>query len=173
MAVSEEMKSGAARLAEDGKTPLFIAAGTSLLGVIAVADVVKADSAAAIAALREMGCDVVLLTGDNQRTADAIARQVGVSRVIAQVLPQDKARVVQELQAEGKKVAMVGDRHQRRPGAGDGGCGPGHRRGHRCGHRVGGHRADEEQPYGYRRRGSPVPGHPAEHPSEPVLGVLL
>ena len=57
----------------------------------------------------EMGCDVVLLTGDNQRTADAIARQVGVSRVIAQVLPQDKARVVQELQAEGKKVAMVGD----------------------------------------------------------------
>ena len=83
VAVSEEMKSGAARLAEDGKTPLFIAAGTSLLGVIAVADVVKADSAAAIAALREMGCDVVLLTGDNQRTADAIARQVGVSRVIA------------------------------------------------------------------------------------------
>ena len=74
VAVSEEMKSGAARLAEDGKTPLFIAAGTSLLGVIAVADVVKADSAAAIAALREMGCDVVLLTGDNQRTADAIAR---------------------------------------------------------------------------------------------------
>ena len=109
VAVSEEMKSGAARLAEDGKTPLFIAAGTSLLGVIAVADVVKADSAAAIAALREMGCDVVLLTGDNQRTADAIARQVGVSRVIAQVLPQDKARVVQELQAEGKRVAMVSD----------------------------------------------------------------
>ena len=109
VAVSEEMKSGAARLAEDGKTPLFIAAGTSLLGVIAVADVVKADSAAAIAALREMGCDVVLLTGDNQRTADAIARQVGVSRVIAQVLPQDKARVVQGLQAEGKRVAMVGD----------------------------------------------------------------
>ena len=109
VAVSEEMKSGAARLAEDGKTPLFIAAGTSLLGVIAVADVVKADSAAAIAALREMGCDVVLLTGDNQRTADAIARQVGVSRVIAQVLPQEKARVLQELQAKGKKVAMVGD----------------------------------------------------------------
>ena len=82
---------------------------TALLGVIAVADVVKADSAAAIAALRGMGCDVVLLTGDNQRTADAIARQVGVSRVIAQVLPQDKARVVQELQQQGKKVAMVGD----------------------------------------------------------------
>ena len=173
VAVSEEMKSGAARLAEDGKTPLFIAAGTSLLGVIAVADVVKADSAAAIAALREMGCDVVLLTGDNQRTADAIARQVGVSRVIAQVLPQDKARVVQELQAKGKKRGHGGRRHQRRPCTGDGGCGPGHRRRHGCGHRVGGHRADEEQPYGYRRRGGPVPGHPAEYPSEPVLGVLL
>ena len=107
VAVSEEMKSGAARLAEDGKTPLFIAAGTSLLGVIAVADVVKADSAAAIAALREMGCDVVLLTGDNQRTADAIARQVGVSRVIAQVLPQDKARVVQaKMQIENLSTAV-------------------------------------------------------------------
>ena len=109
IAVSPALRDGAAALAEDGKTPLFIAAGTALLGVIAVADVVKADSAAAIAALRGMGCDVVLLTGDNQRTADAIARQVGVSRVIAQVLPQDKARVVQELQQQSKKVAMVGD----------------------------------------------------------------
>ena len=62
-----------------------------------------------ITALRDMGCEVVLLTGDNRRTAEAIARQVGVDRVIAQVLPQDKARCVQELQTEGKKVAMVGD----------------------------------------------------------------
>ena len=72
-----------------------------------MADVVKADSAAAIAALREMGCDVVLLTGDNQRTADAIARQVGGSRVIAQVLPQDKARVVQaKMQIENLSTAV-------------------------------------------------------------------
>ena len=109
VAVSEAMRSAAASLAEDGKTPLFIAGSGALLGVIAVADVVKEDSAQAIAALRDMGCEVVLLTGDNRRTAEAIARQVGVDRVIAQVLPQDKARCVQELQAEGKKVAMVGD----------------------------------------------------------------
>ena len=109
VAVSDTMHSAAAKLAEDGKTPLFIAGNGALLGVIAVADVVKEDSAQAIAALRDMGCEVVLLTGDNRRTAEAIARQVGVDRVIAQVLPQDKARCVQELQAEGKKVAMVGD----------------------------------------------------------------
>ena len=109
VAVSAALRSAAAQLAEDGKTPLFIAGSGALLGVIAVADVVKSDSAAAIAALQDMGCEVVLLTGDNRRTAEAIARQVGVTRVIAQVLPQDKARVVQELQQEGKKVAMVGD----------------------------------------------------------------
>ena len=75
----------------------------------AVADVVKPDSAAAIAALRRSGCEVVLLTGDNQRTAEAIARQVGVDRVIAQVLPQDKARCIEDLQKAGRLVAMVGD----------------------------------------------------------------
>ena len=96
-------------LAADGKTPLYIAAGGRLLGVIAVADVVKPDSTAAIAALRRGGCQVVLLTGDNRRTAEAIARQVGVDRVIAQVLPQDKAKCVADLQKEGRKVAMVGD----------------------------------------------------------------
>ena len=96
-------------LAADGKTPLYIAAGGRLLGVIAVADVVKPDSTAAIAALRRGGCQVVLLTGDNRRTAEAIARQVGVDRVIAQVLPQDKAQCVADLQKEGRRVAMVGD----------------------------------------------------------------
>lgn len=109
VAVSAELHSAAAQLAEAGKTPLFVAGNGALLGVVAVADVVKRDSAAAVAALRSMGCEVVLLTGDNRRTADAIARQVGVSRVIAQVLPQDKARVVRELQASGGRVAMVGD----------------------------------------------------------------
>ena len=109
VAVSDTMRSAAAKLAEDGKTPLFIAGNGALLGVIAVADVVKEDSAQAIAALRDMGCEVVLLTGDNRRTAEAIARQVGVDRVIAQVLPQDKAKCVADLQKEGRKVAMVGD----------------------------------------------------------------
>lgn len=103
------LRSAAEELAAQGKTPLYFAEEHRLLGVVAVADVVKPDSAAAIAALRRSGCEVVLLTGDNQRTAEAIARQVGVDRVIAQVLPQDKARCIQELQREGRLVAMVGD----------------------------------------------------------------
>ena len=103
------LRSAAEELAAQGKTPLYFAEEHRLLGVVAVADVVKPDSAAAIAALRRGGCEVVLLTGDNQRTAEAIARQVGVDRVIAQVLPQDKARCIQELQKEGRLVAMVGD----------------------------------------------------------------
>lgn len=103
------LRDAAARLAAQGKTPLYFAEGQQLLGVIAVADVVKPDSAAAIAALRRSGCEVVLLTGDNQRTAEAIARQVGVDRVIAQVLPQDKARCIEDLQKAGRLVAMVGD----------------------------------------------------------------
>ena len=103
------LRSAAEELAAQGKTPLYFAEEHRLLGVVAVADVVKPDSAAAIAALSRGGCEVVLLTGDNQRTAEAIARQVGVDRVIAQVLPQDKARCIQELQREGRLVAMVGD----------------------------------------------------------------
>ncbi len=103
------MEADAHRLAEDGKTPLFFAESGRLLGCVAVADVVKPDSAKAIAALRRMGRRVVLLTGDNQRTANAIARQIGVDQVIAQVLPQDKAKCVDQLQQQGQRVAMVGD----------------------------------------------------------------
>lgn len=103
------LRAAAEMLAAQGKTPLYFAEGRQLLGVVAVADVVKPDSAAAIAALRRSGCEVVLLTGDNQRTAEAIARQVGVDRVIAQVLPQDKARCIEDLQKAGRLVAMVGD----------------------------------------------------------------
>lgn len=103
------LRAAAEMLAAAGKTPLYFAEDRQLLGVIAVADVVKPDSAAAIAALRRSGCEVVLLTGDNQRTAEAIARQVGVDRVIAQVLPQDKARCIEDLQKAGRLVAMAGD----------------------------------------------------------------
>ena len=103
------LRAAAEMLAAAGKTPLYFAEDRQLLGVIAVADVVKPDSAAAIAALRRSGCEVVLLTGDNQRTAEAIARQVGVDRVIAQVLPQDKARCIEDPQKAGRLVAMVGD----------------------------------------------------------------
>ncbi len=97
------------RLAEEGKTPLFFAADGALLGVIAVADVVKPTSRQAIAELKSMGIDVVMLTGDNRRTAEAIRRQLGLDRVVAQVLPQDKEREVRALQQDGHRVAMVGD----------------------------------------------------------------
>ena len=99
----------AGRWADDGTTVLYFAEEGRLLGLIAVADTVKPDSAAAIAALKQRGCRVVLLTGDNARTANAIARQVGVDQVISQVLPQDKATCVARLQQEGRLVAMVGD----------------------------------------------------------------
>ncbi|MCC6611853.1 MAG: heavy metal translocating P-type ATPase [Anaerolineae bacterium] len=96
-------------LADDGKTPMYVALDGYIAGIIAVADTVKEDSKVAIAAMRKMGLEVVMITGDNERTANAIARQVGVDRVLAEVLPQDKALNVQKLQLEGKKVAMVGD----------------------------------------------------------------
>lgn len=97
------------RLAAAGKTPMYIALGDQLAGIIAVADVVKESSTKAINRLHEMGIQVAMITGDNKRTAEAIARQVGIDMVLAEVLPQDKADQVKKLQAEGRKVAMVGD----------------------------------------------------------------
>ena len=99
----------AEKLASEGKTPLFFGGAGRLLGVIAVADTIKEDSPEAIRQLQNMGIRVVMLTGDNQRTANAIARQIGVDQVIAQVLPQDKAKCVAQLQQQGQRVAMVGD----------------------------------------------------------------
>jgi len=99
----------AEQLADDGKTPMYIGVDGQAAGLVAVADTVKDDSAEAIAALQKMGIEVVMITGDNRRTAEAIARKVGIQRVLAEVLPEDKAKNVQLLQAEGKKVAMVGD----------------------------------------------------------------
>ena len=95
--------------AESGNTPLFFARETELLGVIAAADTVKDTSAAAIRRLKDDGCEVIMLTGDNETTANAVRKELAVDRVIADVLPQDKERVVRELQNEGRKVIMVGD----------------------------------------------------------------
>ena len=96
-------------MAVDGKTPLFFACGGELIGVIAVADVVKPTSRQAVQELSRLGLEVVMLTGDNAKTAEAIRRQVGVDRVVAEVFPQDKEKEIRRLQSKGKKVAMVGD----------------------------------------------------------------
>lgn len=97
------------RLAKEGKTPMYIANSHELLGIIAVADTIKESSLKAIEKLHRMGLEVAMLTGDNKRTAEAIAKQVGIDRVLSEVLPEDKANEVKKLQQEGKKVAMVGD----------------------------------------------------------------
>lgn len=99
----------AKRLAEEGKTPMFIARKKQLIGIIAVADIVKESSVHAIKKLIDMGIQVAMITGDNQRTAEAIAKQVGITKVLAEVLPKDKSLEVKKLQAEGRIVAMVGD----------------------------------------------------------------
>ena len=106
--ISEKQKRQGEALAEDGKTPLFFAKEDRLLGVIAVADVIKEESARAVKELQNMGIRVVMLTGDNERTARAIGRQAGVDEVIAGVLPEGKESVIRSLKEKGK-VAMVGD----------------------------------------------------------------
>lgn len=96
-------------LAAEGKTPMFVAIDRKAAGIVAVADVIKKDSKDAIVNLKKMGLEVIMITGDNELTANAIARQVGIDRVLSEVLPEDKAFNVQKLQNEGRKVAMVGD----------------------------------------------------------------
>ena len=99
----------ASELAAQGKTLMFLSSGDAVMGLVAVADTVKPEAEEGLAKLRQMGLEVVMLTGDNARTAQAVADQLGIDRVEAEVLPQDKAAVVKKLQAEGKVVAMVGD----------------------------------------------------------------
>ena len=105
----KELEKDADKLAEEGKTPVFVATDGQPAGIVAVADVVKKSSRTAIENLHKMGIEVAMITGDNKKTAEAIARQVGIDRVLAEVLPQDKAFEVKKLQQEGRKVAMVGD----------------------------------------------------------------
>mgnify|MGYP003066001665 CR=1 FL=1 len=108
VAVSDDVTKKAAKLSEQGKTPLLFAEDDKLLGMIAVADTIKEDSAEAVAALRNMGIRVVMITGDNEKTARAIGAQAGVDEVIAGVLPEGKASAIRKLKEQGK-VAMVGD----------------------------------------------------------------
>lgn len=106
--VNAQQREAAESLAEQGKTPLFFAYDGKLLGTVAVADTIKEDGAAAIAELHKMGLEVIMLTGDNQRTADAVGKAAGVDRVIAGVMPDGKEKVVRELSEQGKTI-MVGD----------------------------------------------------------------
>lgn len=105
----EKLEEKSHKLADEGKTPMYVAIENALAGIIAVADTVKENSKRAIENLHKMGIEVAMITGDNRRTAEAIAKQVGIDRILAEVLPEDKANEVKKLQGEGKKVAMVGD----------------------------------------------------------------
>ena len=162
-----------ARFAAAGKSPVYVSVDGRPAGVIAIADPLKPGSAAAVAELRRLGLLVVMLTGDNETTARAVAAEAGIDRVLADVRPDRKAAAVRELQAEGKTVAMVGDGINDAPALASADVGiaigtgtdvaiesasvtlmSGDLRGHRHGHR-------------------PVPGHDAQHPPEPVLGLRL
>ncbi|MDD1695282.1 MAG: heavy metal translocating P-type ATPase [Methanoregula sp.] len=107
--ITHEIEAQIAAFEQDGKTAILVAAGTQLAGIIAIADTLKETSGGAVRQLKKMGIQVVMITGDNKRTADAISRQIGIDRVIAEVLPQDKAAEVKTLQEKGEIVAFVGD----------------------------------------------------------------
>jgi len=104
-----ELETHSDRLADEGKTPMYIAVDKKIAGIIGVADTVKPSSRAAIERLHKMGIEVAMITGDNKKTAAAIAKQVGIDKVLAEVLPQDKSNEIKKLQADGRKAAMVGD----------------------------------------------------------------
>src|SRR5262249_17795260 len=106
---ASQLEPQAARLAEQGKTPMFIAIDGQAAGLIAVADTIKPTAQEAIRRFRELGIEAMMITGDNTRTAAAVAHTLGIELFFAEVLPADKARHVKGLQAEGKRVAMVGD----------------------------------------------------------------
>lgn len=109
ISLTQEQKSAMERLSGEGKTPLLFAVGTALSGIIAVADTVKDTSIQAIRQLHAMNIEVVMLTGDNRRTAEAVQKKLGINQVVAEVLPEDKEKEIRRLQREGRKVAMIGD----------------------------------------------------------------
>ena len=107
--ITKDSVEKAEKYASEGKTPLFIAVDSELAGIIAVADQIKASSLETVEKLHSLGLEVVMLTGDNKKTAQVIAEQLSIDKVVSEVLPEDKANEIKKLQAQGKKVAMVGD----------------------------------------------------------------
>jgi len=106
---TEELEARAKELSQEGKTPIYVSIEGKMAGIIAVADTLKENSTQAVERLKKMGLEVVMLTGDNRRTAEAIARKAGIDRVLSEVLPEDKVHEIKRLQSEGKRVGMVGD----------------------------------------------------------------
>jgi soluble P-type ATPase len=161
-------------LETEGKTAMLVAIGDRAAGLVAVADTIKEDSKAAIAAMHELGIHVVMVTGDNERTARHVAAQVGLDEVLAGVLPEGKVEAIRELQAEARQhVAMVGDGINDAPALKAGQCRHRHRRRRRCRHRgrrrdAGHGRADQGG-----RGDPPVEGHLPQDRPEPVLGLVL
>ncbi len=172
MEVSRAMQARCEALAEDGKTPLLFAEAASFSASIAVADVIKPDSPQAMRELRNMGIEVVMLTGDNERTARAIGAQAGVDEVIAGVLPDGKEAEIRRLRERGK-VAMVGDGINDAPALTRADIGIAIGAGADVAHRRGRRGADEEPSERRARRHPPEPRDAAQHPREPVLGVFL
>ena len=162
-----------ARLSSMGRTPVFVALDRRAVGVIAVADSPRPEAAEVVRSLRGMGLEVVMLTGDNRRTAEAIAADVGIERVVADVLPGGKASAIRELQEAGSTVAMVGDGINDAPRAGTGPRGNCHRRRHGRSNGGRGHNAGSGQPARNRVFPGPQQGHHASHSPESILGVLL
>ncbi len=163
----------AARLAAAGKTPVYVAVDGRLAGLVAIADPVKPTSRAAVDRLRAMGLDVVMLTGDDRRTADAVARQAGIERVVAEVLPEGKVAEVAAPAARGAGRRDGRRRDQRRARARAGRHRHRHRHGHRRRGRGGGRRAHARRPRRRRAGDRPLAANDAHDAAEPVLGVRV
>ena len=163
----------ATALAEAGKTPMFVAVDGEPSGLVAVADTIKPSARETLRRLKQMGIEAVMITGDNKRTAEAVARELGIERVFAEVLPADKARYVAAAAARGQARGDGRRRGQRRPGARAGRHRHRHRRGHRRGHRDGQGGPDEERPLRRHPRRGALEGDREEDEAEPGVGLGL
>ncbi|MGA2740074.1 MAG: HAD-IC family P-type ATPase [Bryobacteraceae bacterium] len=161
------------RLAGQGKTAVAVSVDGLPVGAIGIADTVKPEAQAAVRRLERMGIQVCMITGDNRRTADSVARQVGIQRVLAGVLPDAKVAEVRKLQAAGKRVAMVGDGINDAPALAQADVGIANRNRNR--HRQGGrfHHANARRPERRGRRAGPGAANHAGDPAKPILGIRL